>query len=139
MHASHAAWQFHQAWCPGISARATLSQLLVVAGWLTGCWACLLPDVRCGYGLCTQLLNLGQLGRAARLALLINIYNMMVLHAFVEVGIPAATLQRLSFFNAAVYELGGLHFTMGEIENGLLRANAKVRRTNALARQHRHI
>ena len=54
------------------------------------------------------MLDLGQLGRDARLALVINLYNMMVLHAFVQVGIPETALDRNAFFNSVCYSIGGL-------------------------------
>uniref|UniRef100_A0A6V0I0H9 Uncharacterized protein n=1 Tax=Zooxanthella nutricula TaxID=1333877 RepID=A0A6V0I0H9_9DINO len=54
----------------------------------------------------------------------INLYNMIVIHAFAEIGIAQKDLTRLTFFNVARYQLGAHSFTLNEIENGVLRGNA---------------
>ncbi|CAD7971190.1 unnamed protein product [Amoebophrya sp. A25] len=61
---------------------------------------------------------------ATRKAFLINCYNLLVKHAFVEMGIPGEDLSRLHFFSAAKYLFAnGVRLSLHEMENGLLRHN----------------
>jgi hypothetical protein len=56
-------------------------------------------------------------------AFCINLYNMMVIHAYAQVGVPANSLQILRFFGKIAYRLGDFELTCNEIENGVLRGN----------------
>lgn len=67
--------------------------------------------------------DLTSMNDAVRMAYCINVYNMLVLHAFLRVGVPQTDLQRLSFFASVGYEIGGLILSMNDIENGILRGN----------------
>ena len=70
-------------------------------------------------------LNEGQLANEdARKAFLLNVYNIAVKHAFVNVGIPETPRQRSSFYGGVGYVIGGALYTLDDIEHGLLRANA---------------
>lgn len=65
--------------------------------------------------------------RAARLAFWINLYNLLVLDAVVALGVRRSVADRLAglaFFRQASYLVGGLRFSLEEIEHGVLRANA---------------
>ncbi|XP_071482821.1 uncharacterized protein, partial [Diadema antillarum] len=63
--------------------------------------------------------------REEKLAFFINIYNALVIHAYVEVGPPTNMWQRYKFFNYVSYVIGGHLYSLNDIENGVLRANRK--------------
>ena len=46
------------------------------------------------------------LGRSARIAIFVNVYNMLVVHALALFGPPSASV-RGAFFKQACYEIGG--------------------------------
>eukprot|EP00922_Rhytidocystis_sp_ex-Travisia-forbesii_P017161 GHVS01025594.1.p1 GENE.GHVS01025594.1~~GHVS01025594.1.p1 ORF type:complete len:492 (+),score=82.79 GHVS01025594.1:37-1476(+) len=58
-------------------------------------------------------------------AFVINCYNLIIKHAYIQVGIPESTLGRHNFFNNVSYIIGGFRFTLSQLENGLLRANRR--------------
>lgn len=69
---------------------------------------------------------MGALSVSERKALCLNVYNMLLIHAFVVLGPPSNnTASRLQFFNSATYILGGADYSLFDIENGLLRGNRK--------------
>jgi hypothetical protein len=64
--------------------------------------------------------------RAARLAFWINIYNALVIDAVIAYAIQrsvAESFYGLAFFRRAAYQIGGLRFSLDDIEHGVLRAN----------------
>lgn len=73
-----------------------------------------------------QQIDMSKMDEATRLAFGINLYNLMIKHAFTSVGIPSSTLTRGSFFNNVSYCIGGYILSFSELENGILRANAKA-------------
>lgn len=70
--------------------------------------------------------QLEELSREEKLAFFINIYNALVIHGFVVVGPPKSLWQRYKFFNTVCYTIGGLQFSLQDIENGVLRSNRKA-------------
>jgi hypothetical protein len=70
-----------------------------------------------------QLVDVGAMPDNYKQAFFINLYNLVVLHAFTAVGIPSSNLRRLSFFDSVGYVIGGSFFSLSDIENGILRAN----------------
>lgn len=65
--------------------------------------------------------------RGARLAFWVNLYNLLVLDAVVALGVRRSVADRLaglSFFRRASYLIGGVRFSLEDIEHGVLRANA---------------
>ena len=62
-------------------------------------------------------------GESARRAFFINIYNLMIKHAYIKVGIPKTSLKRASFFSGLSYNIGGTILTFSDIEHGILRGN----------------
>lgn len=64
--------------------------------------------------------------REEKLAFFINVYNALVIHAFVTQGPPTNLWQRYKFFNVASYVIGGHIYSLNEIENGILRSNRKA-------------
>jgi len=73
-----------------------------------------------------QQIDLSKMDRGTRIAFLINVYNMMVLHAFAQVGNPSSTLNRGKFFNSMRYDIGGYQLSFNEIESGILRGNRHI-------------
>ena len=56
-----------------------------------------------------------------KLAFSINVYNMMISHAFVQLGTPSSSMQRIGFFGGVCYNIAGHVFSFGDIEHGILR------------------
>uniref|UniRef100_A0A0G4GTY6 DEP domain-containing protein n=1 Tax=Chromera velia CCMP2878 TaxID=1169474 RepID=A0A0G4GTY6_9ALVE len=73
-----------------------------------------------------QKTDLGSMGEDERLAFVINLYNLAVIHAFVAVGVPFGNAGRYQFFDAVAYEIGGHRFSLNDLENGVLRNNTKT-------------
>ncbi|XP_065062483.1 uncharacterized protein LOC135689250 isoform X2 [Rhopilema esculentum] len=69
--------------------------------------------------------NVENASREEKLAFFINVYNALVIHAFVVRGPPTNLWQRYKFFNVVSYVIGGQVYSLNEIENGILRSNRK--------------
>jgi hypothetical protein len=83
------------------------------------------------YGL--KRMRLGELETPAeRLAFWINLYNVLVIHAVIELGIQDSVKEVWNFFRRVQYQIGDLFFTPDDIEHGILRANRRP--PNALLR-----
>ena len=65
------------------------------------------------------------IGRPLRLAFWINVYNALVLHAIVALGIRKSVHEVPFLFMRASYRIGGFHLSLDDIEHGVLRANAR--------------
>jgi hypothetical protein len=63
--------------------------------------------------------------RSARLAFWINVYNALVVHAIVALGVRTSVRRTWNFFGRARYVIGGLAFSLDDIEHGLLRGNRR--------------
>lgn len=69
--------------------------------------------------------------------LLLNLYNIMVIHGTVHYGQPTTQLERHSFFGGktpkflrltylgVMYNIGGYDYSLNQIEHGMLRGNQK--------------
>lgn len=75
-----------------------------------------------------QVVDLSTMDEVTRRAFVINLYNMMVTHAFIRLGVPTSDLARLNYFDNARYQLGRKHrpLSLNELENGILRGNRKA-------------
>ena len=62
-------------------------------------------------------------GHSARLAFWINVYNALVLHAIVALGIRRSVHEVLLFFMRVSYLIGGFRMSLDDIEHGVLRGN----------------
>ncbi|CAJ0930821.1 unnamed protein product, partial [Mesorhabditis belari] len=60
-----------------------------------------------------------------RLALMINVYNMMTIHITQRFGPPVGVWQRRKVFNSTYYIIGGHNYSLNSILNGVLRGNRK--------------
>jgi hypothetical protein len=63
--------------------------------------------------------------RGPRLAFWTNIYNTAVIHGVIELGLERSVKEYPGFFDRVTYEIGGLRFSLNEMEHGLLRGNRR--------------
>jgi hypothetical protein len=72
------------------------------------------------------VMDLGVLrDRAEQLAFWINLYNVIVIHGVVEMGIRDSVKEVRNFFRRVMYRIGPFTFSPEEIEHGILRANRR--------------
>jgi hypothetical protein len=62
---------------------------------------------------------------AARTAFWINLYNLLAIHGVIALGVRASAMELPWFFGRVAYRVAGHTFTLDEIENGVLRRNAR--------------
>ncbi|CAK4694071.1 hypothetical protein AeMF1_019790 [Aphanomyces euteiches] len=72
-----------------------------------------------------QTLDISKLTSKDRQVFFINIYNTMVLHGVIEIGLPQTSEQYKSFEKEVAYRIGGMNFSLGDIRHGILRCNRK--------------
>jgi GH15 family glucan-1,4-alpha-glucosidase len=63
--------------------------------------------------------------REEKLAFWINLYNVIVIHAVIELGIRDSVKEVWHFFTRVHYQIGGLLFSPEDIEHGILRGNRR--------------
>ena len=63
--------------------------------------------------------------RDARLAFWINVYNALVVHGIVALGVRRSVMRTWNFFGRARYRIGGLLYSLDDIEHGLFRGNRR--------------
>jgi len=63
--------------------------------------------------------------REERLAFWVNLYNTLVIHGIIELGIRETVKEIPRFFRRIGYEIGGMLFTPDDIEHGILRGNRR--------------
>ena len=71
-----------------------------------------------------QAVDPAPLSREEALCFWINLYNCAIVHATAAAGPARTTLERLRWFDAAAYLVGGRRFSCNDIEHGVLRGNA---------------
>jgi hypothetical protein len=64
-------------------------------------------------------------GPASRLAFWINVYNALVLHAIVGLGVRRSVIRAWNFFGRAAYRVGRFVLSPDDIEHGILRGNRR--------------
>jgi hypothetical protein len=73
---------------------------------------------------CTlQGLDLASLDESTRMAVVINIYNIMMRYAFMKVGVPDARSTRSQFFSEVKMNIGGDILSFDDLEHGILRGD----------------
>ena len=72
-----------------------------------------------------QKLDLTALSFSEKVAFFLNIFNALVLVAFVVVGPPYTHHQRLHFFNHTCFMIGNHLWSLNEVRDGVLRGNQK--------------
>jgi hypothetical protein len=63
--------------------------------------------------------------RESRLAFWLNVYNALVLHGIVRLGVRRSVRRVWNFFGRVSYRIGGFVFCLDEIEHGVLRGNRR--------------
>ncbi|KAK4341394.1 hypothetical protein RND71_039895 [Anisodus tanguticus] len=72
-----------------------------------------------------QRVNLIDMPREEKLAFLINLYNMMAIHAILVWGHPSGPMERRKLFGEFKYVIGGCTYSLSAIQNGILRSNQR--------------
>lgn len=70
-----------------------------------------------------QSVDLHLMDPSCRCAFVINLYNAILPHAFIKVGVPSHDLARAAFFDGVKYNLHGEMYSMSDLLNGILRGN----------------
>jgi len=71
-----------------------------------------------------QSVDLGNLSEDERKAFYLNIYNALTIHGLAnQKSIPSSVLGVEHFWKTTAYNIGGLQYTLDEIEHGMLRNN----------------
>jgi len=63
--------------------------------------------------------------REEQLAFWINLYNVIVIHGVIKLGIRDSVKEVRNFFRRVRYQIGDLFFTPDDIEHGILRGNGR--------------
>jgi GH15 family glucan-1,4-alpha-glucosidase len=80
--------------------------------------------VKLSYGL--KNINLNELkGRDEKIALWINLYNVIVIHGVIELGIRDSVNEVRNFFRRVQYRIDNMFFCPDDIEHGILRGNRR--------------
>ncbi|KAG1355272.1 hypothetical protein COCNU_07G013840 [Cocos nucifera] len=59
------------------------------------------------------------------MAFFLNLYNAMVIHAVIRMGRPGGVIDRRAFYTDFQYIVGGYHYSLSSIKNGILRLNRR--------------
>jgi hypothetical protein len=59
----------------------------------------------------------------ARVAFFLNLYHLMINHAFMVLGVPSSSRKWISYFNHVAYEVDDEIFSLTELEHNIIRAN----------------
>ncbi|KAB1217003.1 hypothetical protein CJ030_MR4G021318 [Morella rubra] len=66
-----------------------------------------------------ERVNVSQMDNNAQTAFWINVYNALVMHAYLAYGIPQHSLRRLALFHKAAYNIGGHVISANAIEHSV--------------------
>jgi len=78
------------------------------------------------YALSTSRLNavdISELSLAEKKVVFINLYNALIIHGNIVIGNPTSVAERGTFFTSTSYMIGGLKYSLNDIEHGILRGN----------------
>ncbi|XP_062204889.1 uncharacterized protein LOC133906939 isoform X2 [Phragmites australis] len=67
-----------------------------------------------------ERVDLSMSENSTKLAFWTNVYNSLIMHAFLAYGIPNSSLKRMTLFHKAAYNIGGHAVTANSIEQALL-------------------
>ena len=67
-------------------------------------------------------IRLEGLGEKERLAFFLNLYHVMIMHAFLVLGPPDSSFQWVSYFNTISYQCSDEIFSLTELEHNIIRA-----------------
>jgi len=68
---------------------------------------------------------LKDLSELERKALFLNLYNIIVIHAYCTIGVPSSLAARLKFYKTTGYMIENEFYSLDDIEHGILRGNTK--------------
>ncbi|KAJ5074552.1 electron carrier/ protein disulfide oxidoreductase [Anaeramoeba ignava] len=74
-----------------------------------------------------QVISLDNIDYPERLALFINIYNVLFVHSAIVSGVPTDKATKTRFMNESKYNIGGYLFSLSDIKHGILRGNRPKR------------
>ncbi|GMH09545.1 hypothetical protein Nepgr_011386 [Nepenthes gracilis] len=66
-----------------------------------------------------ERVNVNQMESKAQMAFWINVYNSLVMHAYLAYGIPHSSLRKLALFHKAAYNIGGHIISANAIEHAI--------------------
>ncbi|PIA50245.1 hypothetical protein AQUCO_01300764v1 [Aquilegia coerulea] len=66
-----------------------------------------------------ERVNPSQMGIDAQIAFWINVYNSLIMHAYLAYGIPQRSLRRIALFHKAAYNIGGYVISVNAIEQSV--------------------
>ncbi|MEW6659106.1 MAG: DUF547 domain-containing protein [Thermodesulfobacteriota bacterium] len=73
-----------------------------------------------------KAMDLGLLARREeKIAFWINLYNVIVIHGVIALGLRDSVKEVFNFFRGIYYQIGGYPFSPDDIEHGLLRGNRR--------------
>ncbi|XP_010918370.1 uncharacterized protein [Elaeis guineensis] len=72
-----------------------------------------------------QRVDLFALPADEKMAFFLNLYNAMVIHAVIRLGRPGGVIDRRAFYTDFQYIVGGYHYSLSTIKNGILRLNRR--------------
>ena len=78
------------------------------------------------YTLSLPMCDIEDIGdREDQIAFWINLYNTIVVHGIIELGVVSSVREITNFFSHIYYEIGEYTFSAEDIEHGILRANSR--------------
>ncbi|KAL5728330.1 hypothetical protein ACHQM5_001428 [Ranunculus cassubicifolius] len=66
-----------------------------------------------------ERVNASQMDSDAQVAFWINVYNSLIMHAYLAYGIPQGSLRRIALFHKAAYNIGGYVISVNAIEQSI--------------------
>lgn len=69
-----------------------------------------------------KAVDVNGLNEDARLAFFLNVYHLMISHAYLVLGPPDSSLKWISYFNNIAYQVGDEIFSFSELEHCIIRA-----------------
>ena len=66
--------------------------------------------------------NITKLSEQAKLAFFLNLYHLMILHAYLVLGTPTSSFKWISYFNMISYQVNDDIFSLTELEHCIIRA-----------------
>lgn len=72
-----------------------------------------------------SILDLSSIPMSQRLSFYLNLYNMMIIHGLLRIPRSQSNSSQRKWFGGIKYVIGGLLYSLDDIENGLIRANSK--------------
>jgi len=70
-------------------------------------------------------IDLDQLSEDERKTFFLNIYNSIVIHGYIQCGVPASSSKKILFYQKTSYKIGPYEYSLDDIEHGILRGNRK--------------